>query len=221
MVVSSTCAATLSNGVESVRNWCILHYNSTDCSDVTQAAIDKATTYGQRLTLAQGSICILVVILLAYCIYISTVIITSTVLTQSMNDIINYLMLLPICGSVGMAYYLWWVKTYSIEYSWIAEFYAALAVAQVVALPLGIIAGRLKSRVMLTVYVVLVFMIASSFAVAGTLGLIIAGFLPNKLNISSFVFDQYFHITSFCCVERPPRTSLASNISPAAQLAMK
>ena len=67
-----------------------------------------------------------------------------------MNDIINYILILPIGGCVGIASYLWWINDYDmIAYHWIAQLFAVLAGAQFFALPLGIVAGRLKKRVLL------------------------------------------------------------------------
>ena len=135
---------------QSVNQWCLSTYNSTACSATYNSAIIRSESVAQIFTIAQGSLCVLIVLCLCWSIYLCVSLITSPVLTQSMNDIINYLLIIPICGSTGMAYYLWWIQNYSISYSWIAKFFAALSVAQVIALPLGVISGRLKSYGLLT-----------------------------------------------------------------------
>lgn len=78
---------------------------------------------------------------------------TRSVITESMNDVINYLLVLPICGCAGLAWYLWdWQYYTHLPYWWAPKLFIALAVGQFVALPTGVLAGRLKSQIMLTMY---------------------------------------------------------------------
>ncbi len=112
--------------------------------------ITKGVNIGHALSVVQASVCIVDILLIIWSIYIVHGILTSPVITQSMNDIINYLLFLPIGGCIGIATYLWWVTSYDITFSWIAQLFAALAIAQFFALPLGIYAGRYKSKALLT-----------------------------------------------------------------------
>jgi hypothetical protein len=42
--------------------------------------------------------------------YICTTILTSSVITQSMNDSINYLLMFPIAGCSGLGFYTLWMR---------------------------------------------------------------------------------------------------------------
>lgn len=180
-----------------ILDWCLSNYDSLDCLSIRNHAINNATAFGQMLTLIQGGVCILIICLIAICIYNCQRILTNEVITQSMNDTINYLLLLTICGSIGMTYYLWYINDYNIKYSWIAKFFAALSIAQGVIIPLGIFSGRMKSRILLTwlvffvcycclvitslnyySYLALVSMTIAGFGLCFSLGLIIAKILP-------------------------------------------
>jgi hypothetical protein len=147
---NSKCAPPILGIDGSVDKWCQVNYNATDCYAIRQSALNDAVNYGQVLTLIQGSVCIVILLLIGLSIYICQTIITAPVITQSMNDVINYLLLLPIAGSIGISVYLWWIKDYAIQYSWIAIFFAALGAAVLICIPFGIISGRLKSRFLLT-----------------------------------------------------------------------
>lgn len=149
----------------------------TDCVTVRDSAINQAIKYGTELTISQASLCLLVLLLLGWAMYTCQFIVTSAVITQSMNDYINYLLLLSIGSSAGLAYYMWWLNEFkggTFDYGWIPSLFIAMSIAQTVAIPFGIYAGRSKSRVLLTIYIIFVFLIASGFAATGVLGLIIA-----------------------------------------------
>jgi hypothetical protein len=84
-------------------------------------------------------------------IYLCFCILTKAVITESMNDVINYLLVLPIAGCTGMAYYMWdWQSYTDLPYTWSAKLFIAIAVSQAVALPFGVYAGRMKSQMLLT-----------------------------------------------------------------------
>jgi hypothetical protein len=93
------CGVPLWGGTE----WCSTNYNATDCSTFRDRGIADAVEWSRQITLAQAVICavelLLVIINLALCHRI----ITDQVLTQSMNEVINYLLILPIGACVGLA----------------------------------------------------------------------------------------------------------------------
>jgi len=171
------CAAPLQN----TDQWCMKYYDSTKCREFREAAILEAVQWGSFLTLIQGIICITDLVLICGCLYLCFKIMKEQVITQSMNEVINYLLLLPIGACAGLAYYMWWLRDYdvkSLQYSWIAQGFAYIAVVQTLALPLGIVAGKLKSRALLQLYLFLVFLLVGGLSANGAMAIVFAGILP-------------------------------------------
>lgn len=172
------CAAPLQN----TDAWCAANFDGdTRCKDYREAAILEAVQWGSFLTLIQGIICIADLVLICGCLFLCFKIMKEQVITQSMNEVINYLLLLPIGACAGLAYYMWWLRDYdvqSLQYSWIAEGFAYIAGAQTLALPLGIIAGKLKSRNLLQLYIFLVFLLVGGLSANGAMAIVFAGILP-------------------------------------------
>lgn len=74
-----------------------------------------------------------------------------------MNDIINYLLVLPMCACAGMAWYMWdWQQFEGLPYFWAPRTFMSLAICQLIAFPFGVRAGRLKSQLMLKGYDVII-----------------------------------------------------------------
>lgn len=163
--------------VGSVTQWCMEKFNNhTDCQDIRDRAISAAETFAQSVTLSLGLVVIINLLLIFLSIYMCFKILTAPVITQSMNDVINYLLILPMCGCIGLAIYL---GQYSVlpYYSGLSRLNIGLATAQFVALPLGIAAGRMKSQIMITLYLVLIAMILLGLIAAGSVGLIYSGLI--------------------------------------------
>lgn len=178
------CAAPLFNAGD----WCMKNFNSTDCQSIRETAIATSLVWGREITLGQAIISIIDLVLIGFSLFFCYRLLKRNVIAQSMNDVINYLLVLPIGGSCGIAYYLWWLQAYSperLQYSWLAGLFAALAVTQVCALPLGIAAGRLKSQFLLTVYMLLIFMITTGLALGGTIALLFAGLISETFQPSA------------------------------------
>lgn len=135
----------------STQTWCLALYNATDCEDIRNDAVDLAVEWGTSLILTNTIIGVFGLSLMIISIYISVEILTHPVITQSMLEIINYLLVIPVASCVGQTIGFWWITELDFKYTWLPRLYLALAVSQVVALPLGIVAGRLKSRALLKV----------------------------------------------------------------------
>jgi hypothetical protein len=160
-----------------ITTWCMQEFeNATDCQDIRDRAVNAAETFAKSVTLSLGLMGIINLALIMVSIYVCFKILTAPVITQSMNDVINYLLVLPMCGCIGLSIYL---GQYSVlpYYSGLSRLHIGLAVAQFVALPLGIAAGRMKSQMMITVYLILISMITIGLIVAGSVGLIYSGLI--------------------------------------------
>ena len=167
---SNRCLAPIDVG--SVTAWCMTNFNNaTDCQSIRNNAVAAAQNFAQSITLALGLVGIINLALVLCSVYMCYTILTAPVITQSMNDVINYLLLLPMCGCIGLAVYL---GQYSLlpYYSGLSQLNIGLAIAQFVALPLGIAAGRLKSQRMISCYIVLILAITCGFIVGAAVGLI-------------------------------------------------
>lgn len=136
---------------ETTLDWCQAIYNATDCEQIRDDAIDDAVEWGTSLIIAESIIGLVSLLLIALAIYISVEILTAPVITQSMLDVINYLLVLPIAACAAQTWGFWWIDTLQgLEYTWLPLLYLALSMTQVAILPLGIVAGRKKSRLLLT-----------------------------------------------------------------------
>jgi hypothetical protein len=149
--------------------WCHTQYNTTVCSNVRGQAIQRATDWGFTIITVQSFMGVVDLLIIGWSIYLCHQLLTASVITQSMLDVINYLLILPIAACIALTVNFWWIQSLDIKQNWFPRIFLALAVAQVIALPLGIVAGKLKSRRMLWVYVALMLMIATAFAFGAVL----------------------------------------------------
>jgi hypothetical protein len=156
--------------VPNVTSWCVSLFNATDCADIRANAVDRAEKMLQSLTLSLGLVEMATMLFIFMSVYLSYMILTPPVISQSMSDIANYLLILPTAACVGLSFYL---SQYNLpSFAAIAYIFIALAVAQIVALPLGIAAARLKSQLMITAYLILITLITAAYMAAATLGLL-------------------------------------------------
>ena len=139
----------IASGFNSTTTWCMALYNATDCTQIRDDAVDLAVSWGTILILTNTVIGVSSLVLMVFAIYISVEILTAPVITQSMLEISNYLLLIPIATAIGQTVGFWYISSLQIRYTWLPRLYLATVVAQVCVLPLGIYAGRLKSRILL------------------------------------------------------------------------
>jgi hypothetical protein len=137
-----------------------------------------------------------------------------------MNDIVNYILILPIGGCIGVAIYLAdWTSYRNIPYTWLSNVFIALAVAQGVTLPIGFIAGRLKKQYMMTIYMILMIFCITGLGFAGGTSLVYAGLISEVYQPSSSDAEQiacYKKLTGCCCCDADgtcPEWSTADIIS--------
>ncbi len=165
--------------------WCMREFDgATNCKQIRENAIQEAVLWSENITLIQGIICISDIVLIGWCLFLCYRIMREQVIVKSMNDVINYLLLLPIAACTGMAYYMWWLREFDVEdlqYSLIADIFAYVSGAQFFVLPLGIIAGKFKSRVALGVYIFLVILIIGALGTNGAFALTFSGILEGGL----------------------------------------
>jgi hypothetical protein len=86
--------------------------------------------------------------------YLCFYILSAPVITKSMNETMNYLLILPIAGGAGVTWYTWWMRDLDWDLNWIPDAFLLLCLMQVVQVPLGIAGGRLKAPKILLGYVV-------------------------------------------------------------------
>jgi hypothetical protein len=134
------CDAPFQGGADyaSVDAWCLDKYGSTDCADIKNDAIYSAVDWGEKLALSQAFVSCGMLVVIVASIYICSRILTTPVITESMNDVINYLLLVPILLCIVMGLYLWeWDSYTTLPYLWVPILFVAVAICQVVSLPLG------------------------------------------------------------------------------------
>lgn len=165
--------------------WCLQNYGATDCAQIRDEAIDRAVLWGGKVIASQSTVGIVCLLIIGWSMYTSYQILTPPVITESMLDMINYLLLLPVAGCVALSIYFWWLLSIEgLDESYLPVLFLSLALAQIIALPLGITSGRMKSRPLLIVYIVLMVFIALGFAATGAVGWTLAStiqqYRPNK-----------------------------------------
>lgn len=103
----------------SVNSWCLTNYNSTDCYDTYNQAFNNSLRTASSLILIQTIISVINLGILLVTIFIVFRMLTSPVIAESMNDVVNYLLVLPIGAGFGMTWYLWnWQSLSGVPYSW-------------------------------------------------------------------------------------------------------
>lgn len=140
----------IDNNQNFTTSWCIKNYNATDCVQIRDDAISRAVDWGTTIITLQSFIGLGCVILCIMSIYVTVEILTSPVITQSMFDVVNFLLILPFAACLALAIYLWWTLSLEIPSNILPYMFLALALAQVIALPIGIFAGKFKSKTLLT-----------------------------------------------------------------------
>lgn len=101
--------------------------------------------YARTLILVQGSIGIFNCVQIGVSMFLCYHILSAQVITKSMNDTMNYLLILPIGGGAAVTWYTWWMGDLSWEVYWIPDAFLLLCLMQIVQVPLGIAGGRLKA----------------------------------------------------------------------------
>jgi hypothetical protein len=130
--------------------WCKSTYNQTDCADIRSSSINRAINWGFTIITVNSLVGVCGLLIIGYAIYICHQLLTSSVITQSMLDVINYLLVLPIACCIGLTINFWWITDLQLDGNVFPYIFLTLTIAQVIALPLGIISGKIKSRVLLS-----------------------------------------------------------------------
>jgi hypothetical protein len=99
----------------------------------------------RTLILIQGCVGIFNCFQIGVCMYLCYHILSAQVITKSMNDTMNYLLVLPIAGCAGITGYTWWMRDLAWDLYWIPDAFLLISLMQVVLVPLGIAGGRLKA----------------------------------------------------------------------------
>lgn len=161
-----------------INSWCLTNFNSTDCSSIKYNAIDEAEKWAQTISLALASVSIINLCIIALTIFICYRILTAPIITESMNDMINYFLLLPIIGCGSMGWYMNpWAHYVDLPYSWSSKVFIAMSVCQVFAMPLGVLAGKRKDQRMFLVYIVFVLLIFVGLGVVVAYAVFYAGLI--------------------------------------------
>ena len=122
---------------------------------------------------------------LAYCsLYVCYHILTPRVISQTMNDNINFLLIIPMAGCTILTSNFWWLVHLSEKFPfyWIVYVFLGLAVSQATILTFGILAGIIKSRRLLQIYLFFLAFIIGGFLLAGTVCLQIVIFVKALTN---------------------------------------
>lgn len=101
--------------------------------------------YARTLILIQGIIGIANCVQIGVSMFLCYRILSAQVITKSMNEIMNYLLILPIAGGVAVTLYTWWMRDLRWDINWVPEAFLLVCIMQVVQVPLGIAGSRLKS----------------------------------------------------------------------------
>ena len=87
--------------------WCTALYNETSCEQVRNDAEASAIEWGGLLMFVEAIVCLGNIGLILFSLYLCYKILTYPVITQSMNDIMNFLLVLPLVACGVITNYLW------------------------------------------------------------------------------------------------------------------
>lgn len=182
------CAAPLQGGrfFNSTAYWCLEYYGETTCQSIRDGAVAQALNWGSLAMLVEGIVCVSNIGLILFSLFLSYRILTSTVITQSMNDIMNVLLLMPTLACGLVARNMWWMRKYNIPFYFLADLFLCFCGAQVAMLPLGVLAGRMKSQRIMAVYIFLSTLQVLGLALLGSGCIFVAGLiiLPQNYTIN-------------------------------------
>ena len=161
--------------------WCAAEFNgATDCEDIRKDALNEALVWGTQFTLVEASVGVLNVSEIVFSLYLCFKILTLPVIHESMNDVVNYLLAIPVAACCGLTYYLWWMRQQRLSYSWLTDFFIAMAVGLLMLVPWGVVAGRLKNMTMMTIYIVVLVLLIFGLASAGIACMLFSVVLPDQ-----------------------------------------
>eukprot|EP01041_Mallomonas_annulata_P008571 gene8571-17681_t len=184
--------------------YCLEAYNATDCSQIRTNAQQHFIRWGRGLTFTIAAIGLLNIVEIFGSMYLCYHILTVSVLSQSMNEFINYLLILPVSGCFGLGYYLWHLRQYPLPSVWLPFLFYSLGAVLSMLVPFGIIAGRMKSQVMLATYVVISALALMGLVVAATLSFVYSTILSTALILSRELLTRIACDASYsgcCCCE--------------------
>ena len=191
---------------DTVDAWCLGEHGSLDCASIREEAVNEAIVWSKLLTLVEATVCALNCVEIVFSMWLCFKILTLPVIHESMNDVINYLLAIPIAACVGLAFYLWWMREQDLEYSWLTDFYISMAVCISMLIPLGIVAGKIKSMDMLTTYIAILVTIICSLASAGIACMLFSVVLPEEFLPTSSDAAQIAcsrKLSGCCCCDDP------------------
>jgi hypothetical protein len=182
------CAAPIQGGrfFNSTLLWCLDRFQETTCQEIRDAAVVDALNWGSLAMLVEGIVCLSNIGLILFSLYLSYRILTSSVITQSMNDIMNFLLVLPTLACGLVARNMWWMRKYDIPFYFLADFYLIFCGVQIAMLPLGVLAGRMKSQRIMGVYIFFATLVSCGLGGLGGVSMFVAGLiiLPENYTIN-------------------------------------
>ena len=69
------------------------------------------------------------------------------------------------------------MKNYAIPFAFLAEIFLGFCLLQVIMLPLGIIAGRIKSQNLMAVYIFMATLVVAGLGILGGIAIFVSGFI--------------------------------------------
>lgn len=165
------CAAPLYGGFNysSTAEWCEATLNSTECSWVQNKALDDCFNFASMLFDFIGATATVDILLCLVCLKLTYHIVTTSVIFKSMNDLINYMMVLPATGTIILGVDLMADEVTKVHRSIhvMGECCVVAGCLMAVLTVLGVIGGRMKDRSALKMHM------GGMFFVVGLLGTVI------------------------------------------------
>ena len=129
----------------------------------------------------------------------------------------NYTMCITaFVGCVGIGAYIWRLRELS-YFSWAPVLFLVLAAVQVIALPIGVIAGRLKSQPMLLFYILLATIVTCGLGSTGITSFLFAGIVTGSLSPTISEKDYLAcsgDYTGCCCCDNSTINDAFNNRCP-------
>lgn len=116
--VDEWCFGSFSNNTQ-YEEFNITRGNAGICNRIYTQAFNTATSTSKTAILVISIICTITACIIIIALYLCFHILTAPIIYESMNDIINYMLILPVVGCLVVAWYMWeWQYYTDLPYSW-------------------------------------------------------------------------------------------------------
>lgn len=131
--------------------WCQAKYDSSECLDIKEEAVDEAMDFLSLFMNVAGGLSVSSVVEMIACLVLTVRVVTIPIIMRSLQSMINYLLVFPVVGTIVMGYVQSQYRPMLEVTGMVDLHYVVGSLLFVVAL-MGVLAGHLHHHLVLQVY---------------------------------------------------------------------